>query len=221
MNTIAKIFLAAGTACCLILGLAFLAGEKQNTQPKEPLYKESLAHLKELCRIKYRQSLRYKAYSLHAKRDSLPATALLFEAMSKADAIHFQACRHALNSLGGVFLMPVIAPTRLLDHTQHLEDALKSKNTTHQQHIPLYISQALKQNNRYIARLLTWCDASDLKQIALLKIALQDNAPRKMHHRFYICPTCGDIKWEEATLYCPYCMTDSGRYIILSATLGE
>ena len=216
MNYLKTIFIVAGAVCIIMLGIALAAGRRhsrQNDQPKP--FHRSLDQLKELGRTKYQQSLRYLAYAHYAERDSLPGVALLFHAISHADAIHNANCRHAIEALGGKFTYPIISPTQFSSTVSHLEKALHNKSTTHCNHMPRYIEQALSDNNRYIARMLTWCDASDVKQIILLQEILATE-PTLHRHIYKVCPTCGDITWETiATRHCPKCMTDSAQFIVI------
>lgn len=214
MNHLQKIFFSSILLGGAILGIAFLSGRRQE-QSSEPLYKQSLSQLKELSQKKYHQSLQLLAYAHYAERDSLHDVAALFHAMSHADAIHCANCRHAIEALGGRYSHPIISPTQFTSTTSHLEKTLHNKSATHCNLMPHYIGQALSDNNRYVARMLTWCDASDVKQIILLQEMLEVSAPRHKH-TYKVCPTCGDITWEDiATRHCPMCMTDSAQFIVI------
>lgn len=218
MYHLKKIFLAAIVACITILGISFFAVRRHSTHhTATPLFHHNIQQLKELCYAKYRQSIRFMAYANHAMRDSLPATAALFHAMARADAIHLSNCRHAIEALGGRVSLPIITPTTFSHSVAHLENALSSKWQTHYDHMPAYITQALADNNRYVARMLTWCDACDAKQILLLRQILNDSVHHKYH--FHVCPTCGDITWEEVrTRHCPQCMTESEKFFVIEPT---
>ena len=216
MNYLKTIFIGALVACIAMLGIVLLAGRRLSAQSSKPKpFHRSLDQLRELGRTKYQQSLRYLAYAHYAERDSLHEVASLFHAISHADAIHNANCRHAIEALGGKFTYPIISPTQFSSTTSHLQKALYNKATTHNSQMPLYIEQALSDNNLYIARMLTWCDASDVKQIILLQEILGSTAaPHR--HIYKVCPTCGDITWEEiATRHCPKCMTDSTQFIVI------
>ena len=216
MSHLQKIFFAAILLGAAMLGIAFVAGQRQVQQRSTPLFQESLSQLKELSHTKYKQSLRYLAYAHHAKRDSLHNAAALFHAMSHADAIHHANCRHAIEALGGTYSHPIIAPTQFTSTTIHLGQALLNKTSLHSSQMPEYINQALDDNNRYIARMLTWCDASDVKQIFLLQKILDNSTSSQLHIYYKVCPTCGDITWEAITTrHCPKCMTDSAKFIVI------
>lgn len=213
MAHLKTIFTGAFIICATLLTAAYFAVERHSAEASDtPLFHDSIHHLKELCYTKYRHSIRCLAYANYALRDSLPAHASLFKTIAHADAIHLDNCRHAIESLGGRLTLPTISPTRFTTTEEHLRHMLNAKTATHTQQMPLCIGQALNDNNRYVARLLTWCDACDAKVIMLLGRVISGTAEE--HRRFWVCPTCGDVKWEEVgTLNCPYCMTDSTRFI--------
>ena len=212
MRRLNRIFITICGLCLMILAVAYVMGGKQPTKyAEETLWRKNLEQLKSICNHKYRQSLHYTAYANHARRDSLLDIAALFHAIAYADAVQCDNCRKAIESLGGTFSTPIIRPTTFSNAEAHLHYALRDKQHTHQNLIPHAVEQALTDNNRYVARMLTWCDASDIKQIILLQ------SPHH-HSRYRICPICSDISWEEiAPRHCPHCMTDSTKFIIFTA----
>lgn len=216
MTHLKKIFIAALIICATVLTAAYVAVEHHAAHTtSKPLFHDSLHSLKELCHAKYRHSIRCLAYANHALRDSLHATASLLRAIAHAEAIHLDNCRHAVEALGGRLTLPTISPTLFSTSAEHLRHILNSKKSMHTQLMPLCVGQALSDNNRYVARLLTWCDACDVKIIMLLGRVLSDDSEPIYH--FYLCPTCGDVKWEEVrTRHCPHCMTDSTRFIAIT-----
>lgn len=217
MNNFKRLFLSSILLCIAALSLAYVAARKlsQEHSTDEVLYHENIEQLKELCRLKYRQSLHHIAYAHHAERDSLHSAAALFHAISHSEAVQCDNCRQAIGALGGILTLPTTTPTPFSNTNTHIDNALRRKLSTHQHLIPTAIEQAMQDNNRYVARMLTWCDASEAKQILLLEL-LQRNPQTLPHARFRVCPTCGDISWlEVGSRYCPYCMTDSLKFIIV------
>ena len=189
MDYFKRLFVVAFAISALALVVAFMAGRRavMNQPAEEVLWRESIAQLKVLGDHKYRQSIHYIAYAKYAARDSLNAEAALFHAMSHADAVLFSST------------------------ADHLHHAHEDRHHTHTHLLPPAIAQSLADGNRYIARMLTWCDASDVKQMILLS-RLRSQQPLPSTYR--VCPTCGDIDWEEvAPRYCPHCMTDSAKFL--------
>ena len=216
MNYFLKAFVSSVMLCVVTLAAVyFFAKRKQQSRPpQEVLWHESLTQLKELSRHKHRQSLHYIAYAHYAERDSLHALAALMNAISHADAVQCDNCRQAISSLGGEYSSPTTLPTHFTNHADHIAYALRDKNYTHSTLFPPAIEQALEDNNRFVARMLTWCHASDTKQIFLLQQFLYQEVT---HARFRVCPVCGNISWEAISpRHCPHCMTDSIRFVVFA-----
>jgi rubrerythrin len=135
-------------------------------------------------------------------------------AISHADAVQCDNCRQAISSLGGEYSSPTTLPTHFTNHADHISYALRDKSYTHTTLFPPAIEQALKDNNRYVARMLTWCHASDTKQIFLLQQFISQDVT---HARYRVCPVCGNISWEPISpRHCPHCMTDSVRFVVFA-----
>lgn len=216
MDNFKRVFLLAALLCVSALALSFAVTRRLNKErpTSEVLWHKSLEQLKQICRHKYRQSLHHTAYAHHAERDSLHAEAALLHAIAHAEAVQCDNCRQAIGALGGTFSLPTIRPTEFSEAMTHIHNTLQDKQLVRREFIPTAIEQAIKDNNRYVARMLTWCDASDAKQILLLQRLLGEEKPH--HVRYRVCPTCGDIIWlEESTRYCPHCMTDSVKFFVV------
>jgi rubrerythrin len=84
--------------------------------------------------------------------------------------------------------------------------------------MPRCITGAIDEGNRYLARMLTWCEASDVKIITLLKQAIateKASGDTTSVACYWVCPTCGNIESEQLrTCYCPHCMTYSAEFLI-------
>ena len=207
-------FIVAFTIALTALIIAYLASLRFPAEPTDYLWYDSLQQLGEIGRAKYRQSHRYGEYARRAERDSLHNVATLFRAMAYADNVQCNNCRKAIESLGGRFHTPVLLPSEREPTLTHLHSALSEKYELHNGPTTPCIHQALEDGNRYVARLITWCDASDIKQIVILQREieqLEHNAPRE----YSVCPTCGAIS--DGGLHsclCPHCLTESSEFIL-------
>ena len=75
------------------------------------------------------------------------------------------------------------------------------------------ILRSIASKNRYVTRIMVWCDANDTHQIALLKAAATatDTIATKS---FEVCPTCGYISQQEpSTPICPQCRTVATTFV--------
>ena len=199
----------------MALAAAYIDSRVRSAAPTEHLWHHTLQELNALARNRYRQSQRYAQYARHAEQEGLHNQATLLRAMSQADAVQCQNCIKAINSLGGVYNQPTNVDAEMQDTRRHLQQALDNKTTLHENHSSL-ILHTLNEGNRYIARMLTWCDASDIEQILILRTelcrtSLQDSI--RSHYR--VCPVCGNLSDKALTsCHCPHCMTSEQELII-------
>lgn len=207
-------FIIAFVLAASAIGLARLSALRREAQPTEYLWYDSLQGLHELCRAKYRQSHLYTEYARHAEQDSLHQQAALLRALAYADNVQCANCRKAIESLGGRFNSPVMQHYHMENTLTHLHHALQAKSALHEGITEKCLQRAIEDNNRYIARLITWCDASDIAQIVILRREIEllsgtetDTTP------YEVCPTCGAISNEPLhTAYCPHCMTEREKF---------
>lgn len=211
-------FIAAFTVGLTALIISYLLSLRFPAEPTDYLWYDSLQQLGELGRAKYRQSHRYGEYAQRAEHDSLHSVAALFRAMAYADNVQCNNCRKAIESLGGRFHAPVLLPSERQHTHEHLRAALNEKYEIHNGPTAPCIRRAIDEGNRYVARLITWCDASDIKQILIIEREI-DNIDRHASltpsHGYRVCPTCGAISDEGLqSCFCPHCMTDSNRFVV-------
>ena len=211
-------FIAAFTAGLTALIVAYLLSLRFPAEPTDYLWYDSLQQLGELGRAKYRQSHRYGEYAQRAEHDSLHHLATLFRAMAYADNVQCDNCRKAIESLGGRFHAPILLPSERQHPHEHLRTALNEKYEIHNGPTAPCIHRAIEEGNRYVARLITWCDASDIKQILIMQREMENidyHAAQAHRAEYRVCPTCGAISDEELhSCYCPHCMTDSEAFIL-------
>lgn len=208
-------FFIAFVLAASAIGIAYLAGIRSEAEPREYLWYDALQELGELCRAKYRQSRTYDAYARHAERDSLHAEAAMFRALAFADNVQCKNCQKAIESLGGRFHVPVMQRAKTIDTPTHLHHALNEKSALRAGITEQCLHRAIGDGNRYIARIITWCDASDIGQIIILQKSLASlgEHPSTTPCTYHVCPTCGAISSSTLhTAYCPHCMTASGEF---------
>ncbi len=210
-------FVAAFTIGLTALIIAYLVSLRYPAEPTDYLWYDSLQQLGELGRAKYRQSHRYGEYAHRAERDSLHGLATLFRAMAYADNVQCNNCRKAIESLGGRFHIPILLPSERQPTLEHLRSALNEKYAIHNGPTAPCIHRAIDEGNRYVARLVTWCDASDIKQILIIQRELESMEQHFKHNirEYRVCPTCGAISDEGLqSCFCPHCMTASDEFIL-------
>jgi rubrerythrin len=202
----------------LALGAAYIDGKMRPQHNEEHLWHDTLQRLNELGRQQHHQSIRYQHYAIHAQQAQEPQIAALFRAMAFVEEVKCENCKDAIGALGGLFNPPIETSTPLSSVIDHLHTAIDEKQLSHDQKMPRCITGAIDEGNRYLARMLTWCDASDVKIITLLKQAIateKASGDTTSVTCYCVCPTCGNIECEQLrTCYCPHCMTYSAEFLI-------
>ena len=223
MNYIRRFFLTAFISCSLLLGWVYLLGELMPEEPAEPMWQESLRQLHDLYRVTYRQSRTTQQQATQADADSLHSVAVIMRAIAESERIHCRICQQAIESLGDNAVAPATPEAEVLTSEQVIQQKIAQKQTLNQEHLPQVIEQLLSDNNRYIARMLTWYNANNNYHILLLKACQEgnftpDGAPAAKKDRtnaYYVCPTCGHIETMELAPYCcPHCMTSRSKFVL-------
>ena len=218
MKRFFALFLTFFIVSLLALGAAYIDGKMRPQYNEEHLWHDTLQHLNELGRQQHQQSIRYRQYAIHAQQAQEPQIATLFRAMAFVEEIKCENCKDVIGALGGVFNPPIETSTPLSSVHDHLQTAIKEKQKCHEQKMQGCIARAINEDNRYLARMLTWCDASDVKMITLLKQAIaieKASGDTTSVACYWVCPTCGNIECEQLrTCYCPHCMTYSAEFLI-------
>ena len=218
MKRFFALFLTFFIVSLLALGAAYIDGKMRPQYNEEHLWHDTLQHLNELGRQQHQQSIRYRQYAIHAQQAQEPQIATLFRAMAFVEEIKCENCKDVIGALGGVFNAPIETSTPLSSVHDHLQTAIKEKQKCHEQKMQGCIARAINEDNRYLARMLTWCDASDVKIITLLKQAItieKASGDTTSVACYWVCPTCGNIECEQLhTCYCPHCMTYSAEFLI-------
>jgi rubrerythrin len=223
MKRFFALFLTFFIVSLLALGAAYIDGKMRPQYNEEHLWHDTLQHLNELGRQQHQQSIRYRQYAIHAQQAQEPQIATLFRAMAFVEEIKCENCKDVIGALGGVFNAPIETSTPLSSVIDHLHTAIKEKQKCHEQKMQGCIARAINEDNRYLARMLTWCDASDVKMILIMqqaiKVADTDYGPTNDEATYaacyWVCPNCGNIECEQLrTCYCPHCMTYSAEFLI-------
>lgn len=214
MQHFRTLFTIAFAMALAALAISFIISLRQQEEKSDYLWYDTLQQLNELGRAKYRQSHRYNEVARHAELDKQSTLASLMRALAYADNVQCNNCRKAIESLGGVFHTPILLPAEQREPLAHLHDALNNKYSLHEGLTAHCLHRVTKEGNRYIARLITWCDASDIMQIALLEQHI-DTLHHRTLHTLRVCPGCGAIEQEPLHCHlCPHCLTESSQFAL-------
>lgn len=187
---------------------------KPQTSIEEDL---TLQYLAEISRAKYESSQLSAHYADIATQEQRHNTSLLLKAIAKAETIQCKNCSRAIKILGGTFNLPKQQVFNHLSTHRHLQSIIEHKSALHEKHTAHLIKYTVDRNNMYVARLLLWCDASDIHQIKFIQRELSNSnstllsQPRK----YYVCPKCSNISDDEFISHlCPHCMTPSAEFLV-------
>ena len=207
------LFASLLTVSLLALGAAYIDSRMRPQHNEEHLWHDTLQRLNELARQQHHQSVRYQQYAIHAQQAQEPQAATLFRAMAFGEEVKCEKCKDAIGALGGVFDPPIEATTTITSVEEHIHKAIDEKQAYHNTKVREGIAGAIDEGNRFVARMLTWCDASDLKMVLLLRQVSSEGVQGEVC--YWVCPNCGNIECEQLrTCYCPHCMTYGEEFLI-------
>lgn len=206
----------ASALCGFILCAIYLATLISHTEPRRSRWTEARHQLEEIAEIKNQHSATSAYFARFAREEQRHTAAALLQAISKADEIQCQSCKKAITILGGSNHPTAASQVKASTTAQHLQQIISTKTHCHSNHFLHFSHDMAQSGNRYIVRLITWCDASDIHQIRLLRREIAEfdsaNQPRR---RYYVCPTCSNVSDDEfISHFCPYCMTSFEEFFI-------
>ncbi|MBR4995641.1 MAG: hypothetical protein IKY82_06230 [Alistipes sp.] len=211
------LFAAFLSVSLLAIGAAYIDSKTRPNHNEEHIWHATLQRLGEFGRIKHHQCCRYERYAEHALQHQMPEAAKLFSAMAFAEEVKYENCKDAIGILGGVFDPPIDLPVKTASVEEHFQTIINEKQRYHDTKVRECIEGAIDEGNRFVARMMTWCDASDVKAILIIQRTLcQMEQPEGVATLGYrVCPRCGNIDDEALhSLYCPHCMTQQSDFLI-------
>jgi rubrerythrin len=156
-------------------------------------------------------------YAVIAEAENQHPTATLLRAIAKSEEVQYENCRRAIAALGGEE-KPARADRKTATTISHNNlHAIIDYKIAYRSHLARYARHATQTENRYVARLLLWCDESDTRQIEFLRrqIATEHHPQHILIGRFYVCPTCSNLFDDEFHSHlCPLCMTSAERFFV-------
>jgi rubrerythrin len=164
-------------------------------------------------------SAKYAKYAERATAEGLPAVAKLFEAASKAEAIHAANHKKTLEKLGATIAGPDLKPVDVKTTKENLADAIAGETHEFESMYPEFIAAAESENSADAKKSFTWALDTEKKhknfyQAALDGLTAGTVAPAPV--QWYVCPVCGNT-YDEATMKaaCDFCGTKKGAFIIV------
>lgn len=197
-----------------ILVWLYYAASREPREPKASPRSDTIADLDTCGRRKHVKSRQYDHFANIAATENRREAERLFRAMAFSERLQEQNCAAAILRLGGSYTPP--AKIIIFGGTtdSNLERSIAYERQIFGRHNGAEIRRALEQGNRYVARVLIWAAAGDLRSISLLE-QCQQNARQGIDSCcFTVCPVCGNLYTSELQdYYCPFCLADGARFI--------
>ena len=208
---------AAVVSIVIIAGvIAILLCERRATSDATR-WQTTLLYLAEIYDTKMLHSLIATHYAVIAEAENQHPTATLLRAIAKSEEVQYENCRRAIATLGGEEVSAKTDRRTATTISHNNLHAIIDYKIAYRSHLARYARHATLSDNRYVARLLLWCDESDTRQIEFLRrqIATAHHPQQILIGRFYVCPTCSNLFDEEFHSHlCPLCMTSAERFFV-------
>lgn len=179
---------------------------------------KTIANLKEGIVGETTASAKYAAFAQKAIEEGNDTIAKLFDAASKAEAIHAANHTKVLEGLGekmGSFTPKFEVKTT----AENLQAAIEGETYENTTMYPKFIEEAKAEKVDNAVKSFTWADDTEKKHAEFYKkalTALQNNAEYTLSYEFLVCPVCGNT-YDAVTVdpKCAFCQTDKAKFIII------
>jgi rubrerythrin len=199
------------TISILILCLV-ATGLSAQTKPEK-----TIADLKEAYNCESNASVKYAKYSEIAKKEGYLNIALMFQATSKAEAIHAANHLAVLNKLGVKLSGPDLKPFTPGTTAENLVDGIKGETWEYETMYPPMIKHS--EDEQAFEATVSFRYAKDTekrhrtiydKALASLKAGQE----KSFNSIWYVCPTCGNTYFTaDLAVSCEFCGTLRPRFI--------
>lgn len=185
----------------------------ENRTAVNPQQAETLADLDACGRRKHAKSMQYEYFADIAQVEQQEHMARLFRAMALSERVHENICAQAIVRLGGHYNPPVRVVVFRGTTDGNLERSISYERQSLHTRCGKEIHRAMTAGNRYAAQILARADAGDMQHVILLEQSR--DMPTPQNPRCYaVCPVCGNlIAAEHEPDFCPYCLTEQGRFV--------
>jgi rubrerythrin len=162
-------------------------------------------------------SAKYAAFAEKAKAEGYDTVAVMFQATSKAEAIHANNHLKVLEKLGEKIEGPQVGAFNVLSTAENLNDAIKGETYEFETMYPEFIATAEKEKSADAVKSFTWAfdtekkhQAFYLEALAAVNVTGEKNLPAN----WFVCPVCGNTYDSgSVTTACDFCMTPKEKFI--------
>lgn len=158
---------------------------------------------------------KYKAYAQKAREEGHANIAVLFEAASKAEAVHAGNHKAVLTKLGAT-APEVTLKFEVKTTAENLKDAIEGESYEVATMYPDFLKDAKAENSTLAMVSFNYAYQVEKKHKALYEKALQAFEAKKDNSLpmvYYVCPTCGNTYETDAPDRCGISMTSKDRFL--------
>jgi rubrerythrin len=163
-------------------------------------------------------SEKYAAYAKKAREEGYPNIAVLFEAASKAEAIHAINHRAAMDQLGHK-MGDVATKFEVKSTLENLQDAINGESYEVSTMYPQFLKEAGTANANVAAISFNYAYQTEQKHKALYQnalAALKAGKERSLPTKYYVCMNCGNTYDSAAAARCGICLTPKDRFVTVA-----
>lgn len=163
-------------------------------------------------------SAKYAAFADKAKAEGFDTIAVMFNATSKAEAIHAENHRKVLEKLGEKVEGPAIGEFQVLSTAENLADAATGEGHEIENMYPGFIEIANTEKCKDAVKSFTWAIDTENKHKEFYETALtalNSAGENSLPSQWLVCPVCGNTyDLPSVTDACDFCMTAKEEYIV-------
>ena len=163
-------------------------------------------------------SAKYAAFAEKAKSEGFDTVAVMFQATSKAEAIHAANHLKVLKKLGEKTDEPIIGKFDILSTKENLGDAIKGETYEIDIMYPGFISTAGKEKCTDGVKSFTWAFFTEKKHQEFYNtalIAINGGGEKSLPATWFVCPVCGNTyNNTSVTAACELCLTSPSRFLV-------
>lgn len=194
----------------IVLSLVLIVG-----CAKKPV--KTIENLKAAYNGESTASAKYAAFAEKAKAEGLDTIAVMFQATSKAEAIHAANHKKVLEKLGEKIEGPQIGTFEVLTTIENLGDAIKGETYELETMYPGFILIAKEEKSADAVKSFTWALDTEKKHQVFYKSALDalnTTGEKSLPANWFVCPVCGNT-YDIGTVKekCDFCQTPKAKFI--------
>lgn len=162
-------------------------------------------------------SAKYAAFAEKAKAEGFDTVAVMFQATSKAEAIHAANHLKVLVKLGVKLEGPEIGTFSVLSTVENIADAIKGETYEVEAMYPGFLATAETEKTSDAVKSFSWANDTEKRHQVFYKNALDalnSSGESKLPVQWLVCPVCGNTyDMASVSASCDLCMTSKEKFL--------